>query len=241
MNTLYNFGIFIKNSFPSFYKKAHNLWLKTPFYSWKEKKYKDEIRIIFNKYSSDVFEEFFKAMDESGVTYWLACGTLLGAIREHGFIKGDMDMDVGVWIDSDFEHMDQILNQHGFTQSRRIDVYSKTGSVGFEMTYSSKGVGVDVFVFHKLDNNYIYMHDFSDSITVGRYVMFEKARRVVVPFEGLMDYEFLGHKVKIPINYDTYIAAHYGKDYMTPNPNWGEWSSPALQVEEGAFGMIKSN
>jgi phosphorylcholine metabolism protein LicD len=191
----------------------------------------------FEDYGNEVFQLFFRALHESNTQFWLACGTLLGAVRENGFIKGDCDMDIGVYDDTDFDLLDSALKKNGFELKRRIDIYSKNGFKGFELTYFQKEVGVDIFVFHREDEKHLYMCDFADTITIGKYKLHQFVRKIVVPFDGLIDYEFMGFKVFIPKNYKEYIAAHYGEDFMTPNPSWGVWDSPALQIVEGAIGM----
>lgn len=228
-NVAQNFKIFLKSSFPKF---ASFLEKKTVGKRKKVKKQKN-----FETHAHEVFQLFFQAMHESKVPFWLACGTLLGAVREKGFIKGDYDMDIGVFDDTDFDHLDEVLNKYGFKKKRRIDIYSKNGFTGFEMTYGQKDVTIDFFVFHREDENHIYMCDFSDTISFDKYKLHQFVRKIVVPFEGLMDFDFLEYKVFIPKNYQTYIAAHYGEDFMTPKPGWGAWDSPALQIVEGAVGL----
>lgn len=38
------------------------------------------------------------ALDSENVLFWLDYGTLLGAYREHDFIKHDFDLDIGLWL-----------------------------------------------------------------------------------------------------------------------------------------------
>ena len=109
------------------------------------------------------------------------------------------------------------------------------------LTYILNGVCVDVFVFHREDNNHIYMCDYAETLIIGKYTLHQFVRKISVPFDGLMEYDFLGHRVFIPKNYQEYIAAHFGDDFMTPNPNWGAWDSPALQVVKGAIGIEIKN
>ena len=59
-----------------------------------------------------LFDDIMKKID---VDYWLSEGTALGAIREHGFIKGDDDVDVGTFDGKKFvEKGLYLLEQQGF-------------------------------------------------------------------------------------------------------------------------------
>ncbi len=42
-------------------------------------------------------DELAELLEKNGVDYWVDSGTLLGLIREGGFIKWDKDIDISVW------------------------------------------------------------------------------------------------------------------------------------------------
>ena len=44
-----------------------------------------------------ILRETKKVLDSHGVTFWLDCGTLLGAVREGKLLEWDNDVDLGSW------------------------------------------------------------------------------------------------------------------------------------------------
>lgn len=57
-----------------------------------------------------MLNDFADICAENGIThYWLVGGTLLGAVRHHGFIPWDDDLDVGITRD-DLEKLSEVLN-----------------------------------------------------------------------------------------------------------------------------------
>ena len=83
---------------------------------------KKEFLVEVKKYISDIYNEFFEYQSETwdilsyinrlfrenGLTYYLAYGTLLGAIRDRGAIPWDYDVDIHIKI-SDRDRLLQIL------------------------------------------------------------------------------------------------------------------------------------
>ena len=42
----------------------------------------------------EILRDFKKVCERNGLRYYLSCGSLLGAVRHHGFIPWDDDIDV---------------------------------------------------------------------------------------------------------------------------------------------------
>lgn len=237
MNTIQNFKIFIKDSFPIFSRILRRIL--SPYIKYKNKKYRKLRNINFQDKAVKVFSQFCEALNEANIEYWLTFGTLLGAIREKGFISHDLDIDVAVFSDVDFEIMHEKLIRKGFKLSRKIEIYTNNASeVGFEKNYTKDSVSIDIFVFHKGEEYIVYTHDFLDSTTIGGLTIYNVVRRLTLPLNGFIDYTFLNNKVLIPQNYPEYLSAHYGSDYMIPNPKWTTRTSPIAKVIDGAIGII---
>lgn len=102
-------------------------------------KFLRKIRIIFGKDNPEKIrirttnelevreEEFLKIcnlLDKLKIRYFLAAGTLLGAIRHKGFIPWDWDVELSVYSQEVEKQMDKLINEikkSGFT----IEKYSK--------------------------------------------------------------------------------------------------------------------
>lgn len=128
--------------------------------------------------------------DAHGKRFFLDRGTLLGAVREKGFIASDYDIDVGVFSDEItlaeiirmFEGTEFILNQ---------DFDYKVGFIG------PTGIQVDFFLSIR-ENGYVMSKGWK-SVHTWYFSDFE-----------LMEYNFLGTTFYIPENYEKHLEENYG-------------------------------
>lgn len=181
--------------------------------------------LVFKNNAIEVLKEFTDCLDQNQVEYTLAFGSLLGAIREKGFIKHDLDIDVTIWYENNELFIKSCLNNSGFRMIHSFSV--DNGASALEETYEKNGVTIDIFYLYDAVNQLPYCCDFvkfPDSVD-WTMSLFKHGgllpRRIELPwtkerirtvFETLYLY--------IPQNAQELLEKRYGPDYMTPNPNW---------------------
>ena len=92
---------------------------------------------IFKKNSLKVLQLIHQAFEDEEILYWLEFGTLLGAVREKDFIEHDLDIDIGLFISTDKNKIENLLKKVGFIKNREISI--DDGIYGLEETYSYNG------------------------------------------------------------------------------------------------------
>lgn len=182
-------------------------------------------RRAYLKHGKEVLQKVDVAFKENDIPYSLIFGTLLGAVREHGFIKHDLDIDMAVWYDIDNKKIEECLINVGFKLYRRIEVDS--GEFGREETYIYNNVSIDLFYFYpyneklKYTNVFIEFEDcktWEDSIKkhgglLPLKLILPLSKKVkYVPFEDLY--------LPIPENSIEFIEARYGKRWQIPDPTF---------------------
>ena len=227
MNFISHLKVFAHGVFPSVYERLERRH---------DKRANQAMNKNFHLHAPAVFAAFDAAMKESHTEYWLNFGTLLGAVREHGLIPHDNDFDVSIFAADDYSLMEQSLLRHGFTKVRQIDLYSRCGDTGGEFTYTRDGVSIDLFKSRPNPDGTVTCHIFYDSRIGDGFRLYTKVRAVTFPFEGLMDYHFLGCSARIPSNYDAYLTSHYG-NWRVPDPTWGQDGPPEEKIVAGAIGI----
>lgn len=110
--------------------------------------------------------------DYHGIRYWLDCGTLLGAIRHHGYIPWDDDIDLGM-LRKDYDrfvslllnnkvsekfHLHCIENDRGFFAPFAKVVDTRTILYEPDERGFKTGVNIDIFVYDNAPNDDLLTH-----------------------------------------------------------------------------------
>lgn len=181
---------------------------------------------VFLNNAVGVLATFDKAMKDADIEYTLAFGSLLGAIREGGFIKHDLDIDTAIWYSDYSSLIKTTLEKYGFKLKHSFVV--DEGNSAREDTYILNGVSIDIFYIYPPIDNFPYCCDFinhegeetfaeslkqfNDKITARRIQLPLKRGTKLVKFEKL--------ELPIPINGEEILEFRYGPDWKTPNPHW---------------------
>ena len=170
----------------------------------------------FLKYGSKLLQEADQAFREVGVEYWLDFGTLLGAYREGDFLKHDLDLDLGMYLKDYNPQLDQALQKRGFKKIKEYLIDG--GNFGREITYSYKGVGLDIFFYTQIDDTRAYYHDFLWMKKNGKKVL--RPRQITLALEGTVPLRFQGSTYKAPHPIEKHLADRYGEDFMVEKKEW---------------------
>lgn len=198
----------LKNFFRKIFKK--------PLDKRHERKVKER-REIYHKCGLEALQKFDECMRKNNFKYILAFGSMLGAVREHGFIKHDLDIDTWMFIENDNERLVPELKKYGFNLLYYYSI--DNDKYGKEYTFDYKGCHVDIFFIYPAIDKYPYCTDYYQEKGMKRHE--KMPRRLQLPISKqtkLVKFETL--ELPIPINAEEICEFRYGKDYMTPNPQW---------------------
>lgn len=200
-------------------------YLKSFYLKHTENKNKAERNVVFKEHAISVLKSFIECMDSNSIEYTLAFGSMLGAVREHGFIKHDLDIDTHIWYNGNCEHIQSCLEKYGFELIHYFSVDDDKN--GREETYIKDGVTIDIFYIYEAINDLPYCCDFvkfKDSVdwTMSNYKHGGLLpRRIELPFSRDRKLtKFEGVDVYIQANAHEILSMRYGSDYMIPNPGW---------------------
>lgn len=159
----------------------------------------------------------YSALSVREIPYWADHGTLLGIVRENGFIKNDLDIDFSVPPQVRLCDVYVALEKQGFALERG---FAYRGEI-VEITVSYKGVGIDFFKCHPIDTrmgNFVFVTQ-QDPET-WRVLSVMAHERVRPQVEGLKEIRFgrAAEKTRtyIPVNAEKILEAEYG-DWRTPD------------------------
>ena len=178
------------------------------------------------KVDSDmVLKKGVELLEKLGYTTLLASGTLLGFVRDRGFIPYDTDIDVNVVVSSDSilispPHILQVINAfkgNGFTLLR-VMAYDKTRIMQLAFTYEDTIFDIE-FIYTDIDKDFY--------VTVHEHGYYEYDPHY---FEVYADISRNGRRYSSPSPVKQYLAHRFGKDWKTPRGAKGPWQKDASNL-----------
>lgn len=209
------------------------------FYRMTIKKYKVYKRNkLFLNHGLDALYAMDDAFCELGIMYWLEFGTLLGAVREKGFIEHDLDIDLACFFADYSEENEKVFQKHGFVKTRGFLI--DDGKFGREETYTYKGVDIDIFYFHLRDDE-MYCHLFAPRPGAGWNETVKKdgdflVRELRYPYAGFEPLEFFDRTFNVPSNLKEHLSASYGENYMVKDPNYSNSIATNVRILDDKVG-----
>lgn len=140
--------------------------------------------------ATEAFIDIKEILDDNDITFFLVSGTLLGAIRNGGFMENDYDIDLGFFGHNvDIERCKNII-----MESENLSIIESYGEYSFAMKHTN-GISIDLFD-HFLENNALCHRS-------------KIHRWYNTPF-SLTSIDFSDTTALIPSNYDLYLSENYG-------------------------------
>lgn len=169
----------------------------------------------FHEEADTILKKFMQYSKECGVETFLFYGTLLGAYRDHDFIKHDCDMDLGVRSQEALSVLKKNISNSEFKLTYEYFIPDEGTHI---VKFAYKNVEFDIYYIAndgELLSSYCFEHilDVFDghAICVPEKYSFP-------PFD-LTEIEFHGVTCLIPSNCERVLASLYGDDFMIPDPN----------------------
>lgn len=155
--------------------------------------------------------------DQNNIEYWLEFGTLLGAYREHGLIKHDYDLDIGVFFENT-TRIASLFEKEGIKLRYEYKV-GEDGKKGFLQTFDFKGIRLDIYYYHK-ENGEVFCNTFTPFTDEHRSLTEYQVKHVRRCINGIGTIKLFGEMYSVPSNIEECLVESYGKNYMIPDPNY---------------------
>ena len=169
-------------------------------------------------------------LQERGVLFFFDFGTLLGLYRDGTVIKGDMDVDIGVIVDSMSDVFFISQNLHDFKKIRKFS--TETGIVAEESFLFNKYLRFDIHYYYKRDNKrYCYLFYRLPERQYPSNIF--DAVQIIVDDVGITSYIIDGRMLNVPTDPERFLIQKYGQNWRIPDSGWVYWEGPnSIKVEE---------
>ena len=193
---------------------------------------------LLQRVGPSILADVHRALSSMGIQYFADYGTLLGIIREKGFIKHDDDIDFSIPVGAVTpERLMRAIDRIG--DFSFAHAFASKGKIS-ELSYHCRGVQVDFFFLEELGGK-TYAVDYLEP--EGNYELFQdpwpKRRQERCVAQGLHEVRLGDIITVIPTNYEQILTMTYG-DWKTPMKGWkGQVDSGQRPYEmNGDLGMM---
>lgn len=209
----------------------YDIYIKIKSYPKKKKK----IRLI-QKNGFELLDNMHNILNREKIDFFIDFGTLLGIIREDGFIKHDLDMDIGVIKENEktTSRVKESLLGHGCVLKHE---YKYKGNV-VEQSFLFKKIKFDICYYEQdkvKSKCYLFYRDSEENIKYTDNSM-SVVQMTYDKIKGIEKYKVGTHEFNIPVDAEKLLEEKYGPDWRIPNSKWIYWKSPSATKCEG-FGI----
>lgn len=236
MNT--RIPLWVRDLIPFFYKYRVTRVLFRPLFHIYSKRIAENRNHLFLTNGVRVLQEFDTVMLQNSINYSVFAGTLLGAIREKGLLKHDLDLDT-VMFNRDYSPKNRVLlEEAGFKLVHAFLV--DNGEKAREETYEKDGVSIDIYYIYEDEKFPTYQCDFFEMKKTDKHNMVARVRRIEFPVSyEVVRVPFENIQVNAIANAREWLRCRYGDDYMIPNPGFRDkGDNPHIFVWDGVYASM---
>ena len=187
---------------------------------------KEKKRVAIQTFGLALIEYVQNVLDKHEICSFADFGTMLGLVREGKLLSHDLDVDIGVILNSpdDIQRVHIALERHGFKLWRQYAI----GSRVVEESYLLNDLKVDLN-FYQIDDNssktwlFYKKPGFKYKQTTQRHVV----EMTYSPIKEMQKISIHGYNIVIPKNAEQLLVEKYGETWRTPDKGWIYWQSPA--------------
>lgn len=169
---------------------------------------------------------------EIGCKFFFDMGTLLGIIRDGQLLKHDIDIDVGVFVDS--EQQKQAIREMLVLRGNDILYSYNVDGIGIvEESYVHSGIKFDINFYTRepeVDVCYLLYYD-PEKVYESKDEM-SVVRLECSTIEDIIQIDFNGAPINIPTDSKFYLEQRYGKTWTVPDKNYVYWKGPSTHFTD---------
>ena len=176
-----------------------------------------------------ILEEAFSILEENQYFHFADFGTLLGFVRDNGFISHDTDTDIGI-LEDNRERREQ-LKDYFLAKNFKITHEFYLDNFIEEYSVEKNGFKIDLVYYTSAEDNTMFCYSFHRDMNKKYTDTFETDlnRYTYKKVTSLTTLNINGHNFKVPSNYSECLEERYVKTWNIKDKNWHYSKDPHMQ------------